>query len=304
MPTRELRKEPPPQSVRQRLAARLPLALLRHLIYRRRTGRWGNFRNPSLYSEKMQWRIINDRRAIVGLSGDKVASAELAVERCRDAGITLSRPRLLASDRDPGQLIENLKQLEREGRLPAAWVLKPNHSSRRVLITEGDPDWDLLQESARRWMLPDDMVGVSWMWSYAMAERKVIAEELITDAGKRPIEWSVYVFDGNIAFFNVSQKKDDEVIDTWRSPTWEDLGRMRRRPRANLALETAPDYLPLMAACATAIGAGWDHVRIDLYWADQRVWFGETTAYPMEGTGFASPLVDKELGERWRLHER
>ena len=303
MPTIELRKEGPPQSLKQRLAALLPLSLLRHITYRRRTSRWGNFRHPSLYSEKMQWRIINDRRPMIGMTGDKLASADLAMQRCREAGAPLARARVLASDNDPAQLVASLKKLEGDGNLPAAWVLKPNHSSRRVLITRGAPDWDLILESARRWLLPDDMVGVSWMWAYEKAERKIIAEALITDAGEQPLEWSVYIFHGKAMIYNVTKRIGEEVIDAWRSPAWSDLGRMRRRARNILALDGKPEYLPVITACAEAIGAGWDHVRVDLYWADGKVWCGETTAYPMEGTGFASKELDKELGEMWILHE-
>ena len=303
MPTAELRKEGPPQSLKQRLAALLPLSLLRHIIYRRRTSRWGNFRRPSLYSEKMQWRIINDRRPMIGMTGDKLASADLAMQRCREAGAPLVRARVLVSDNNPAQLVAALKKLEGDGNLPAAWVLKPNHSSRRVLITRGAPDWDLILESARRWLLPDDMVGVSWMWAYEKAERKIIAEELITDPSGVLIEWSVYIFNGKAFIYNVTQRRGEEIIDTWRSPAWSDLGRMRRRARNVLTLDGKPEYLPVVTACAEAIGAGWDHVRVDLYWADGKVWFGETTAYPMEGTGFASQELDKELGDLWKPHE-
>lgn len=302
MPTVELRRESPPQSLKQRAAALLPLSLRRHLIYRRRKQRWGNFRSPKLYSEKMQWRIINDRRPMIGMTGDKLASAEVAMQRCHAAGVPLSRARLLASGADPVHLISSLKELADAGELPAAWVLKPNHSSRRVLVTRGAPDWDLLLESARRWLLPDDMVGISWMWAYERAERKIIAEELITDAGDQPLEWSVYIFHGKANIYNVSKRMSEETVDTWRSSTWNDLGRMRRRERKVLPFDQKPAYLPLITACAEAIGADWDHIRVDLYWADGKVWFGEMTAYPMEGTGFASHGLDKELGEMWRLH--
>jgi len=303
MPTTELRKEAPPQSLKQRVASYLPLSLRRHIIYRRRKGQWGNFRHPSLYSEKMQWRIINDRRPMIGLTGDKLASAELAVQRCLEAGAPLTRARILASDGDPQRLIASLRQLDQAGQLPTAWVLKPNHSSGRVLITQGAPDWDVIQESARRWLLPDDMVGVSWMWPYSLARRLIIAEELITDGGKQALEWSVFIFGGKAHFYNCKVRESGEVKDTWRSTAWGDLGRMLRRERKILPLDKTPEYLPVITACAEAIGKGWDHVRVDLYWADGKAWFGETTAYPMEGTGFASKEVDVELGQLWKLHE-
>ncbi|MFM8998220.1 MAG: hypothetical protein ACKOJD_08995 [Candidatus Limnocylindrus sp.] len=42
----------------------LPLSLRRHLLHLRHHGRWGNFARPSSFSEKMQWRILNDRRTL------------------------------------------------------------------------------------------------------------------------------------------------------------------------------------------------------------------------------------------------
>lgn len=301
MPTTALRKEAPPQSTKQRLASLLPLSLRRHLIYQRRKGSWGNFRTPTLYSEKMQWRIINDRRPIVGITGDKLASWQDAYQRCAAAGIELARAEIIAVSSSPGALVDQLRALDAEGKLRNDWVLKPNHSSRRALVTRGAPDWASIQSAATRWMKPDDMVGVSWMWAYAAAERKIIAEALIQNDGHQPIEWSVYLFDGEIKMYNVTQRVDEEVRDVWLSSDWEDLGRMRVNERK--VLERVPDSLSRtkIAAVAQVIGAQWDHVRVDLYWAEGKVWFGETTAYPMEGTGFKSPEVDQELGALWRL---
>ena len=48
-----------------------------------------------------------------------------------------------------------------------------------------------------------------------------------------------------------------------------------------------PDELPggfaAMISAAERIGAGFDHIRVDLYSEAGRVWFGETTMYPSSG---------------------
>jgi len=58
----------------------LPLSLRRHLLYWNVYRRWGNFKNPTLASEKMQWRIINDHRPLLQWTADKLAQKEYVKE--------------------------------------------------------------------------------------------------------------------------------------------------------------------------------------------------------------------------------
>lgn len=70
----------------------LPLRLRRHLLHARAHGTWGNFDRPVSWSEKMQWRILNDRRAFLGVSCDKLASKEYARRETLAAGLQLRIP--------------------------------------------------------------------------------------------------------------------------------------------------------------------------------------------------------------------
>ena len=54
----------------------LPIALRRHLLFFRAHKKWGNFNAPKTWREKMQWRILNDRRTILSVACDKLAQKD------------------------------------------------------------------------------------------------------------------------------------------------------------------------------------------------------------------------------------
>src|SRR3954449_10616022 len=94
-----------------------PLPLRRHLMYSAFTHRLGNFSNPRTFSEKVNWRIIHDRRPLLAWTCDKLAVKDHAAGRVKTPATYWS-----------GTDLNELTGID----LPGAWVLKPNHRSRLV----------------------------------------------------------------------------------------------------------------------------------------------------------------------------
>ena len=64
-----------------KFASMLPLPARRHYLHTAATRRLGNFRTPTRFTEKVNWRIINDRRPIIAEMSDKLRAKEIARER-------------------------------------------------------------------------------------------------------------------------------------------------------------------------------------------------------------------------------
>jgi hypothetical protein len=57
-----------------------------------------------------------------------------------------------------------------------------------------------------------------------------------------------------------------------------------------------------LVALAECLGQGFDHIRVDMYDADE-LWVGELTVYPLGGlTSFTPDEADKIVGSYWNLH--
>ena len=281
-----------PSLLKRIIGAVLPLALKRHFLYVKHFKRLGNFRDPQLFSEKMQWRIIRDRRDILRSTCDKRASKVAAARAASEAGIDLLTPRQLAWSASADPFIADLRAKYDQGALPDRWVMKPNHSSGRALLVEGVPEWELLIEAARAWLRPSRFLGLHWIWPYATAEAGLLAEEFIP--GKEPpIEWQLWMFNGEIEFIAVQQRANRRLMRSCFNRNWELIPTWYNHEAEPLATQTPPVHWKEIARAAKALGGGWDMIRIDLYEDDRGgVWFNEITPYPTEG------LINQTEGAR------
>ena len=293
-----------PTLLKRILGALLPLSLKRHLLYLKHFRRIGNFTKPRRFSEKMQWRIINDRREILRHTCDKRASKRLAAETGAAAGVEISIPRQLAWSSTSDGAISALRRLHASGTLPERWVMKPNHSSGRALAVEGTPDLTMIEEAARAWLAPSRFAGLHWIWPYVTAEVGLLAEEFIPSE-QPPIEWQLWIMSGRIEFVVAQQRIGARPNRSAFDRKWRRVTPWYNREAAPLELTIPPKNWETIERVALTLGSQWDMIRVDLF-EDQRgaIWFSELTPYPSEGLftnndGMRS--FDEAAGAAWSL---
>ena len=126
---------------------------LRRLAYLRRHRRLPNLRNPRTFSEKVNWRILNDRRDLLRFTGDKIAMRAYAREH-GTADLRLSQLYWSGSD------VTDLEAVQ----LPHRWVLKPNNQSGPLHLGQGDPDIEHLAALTRDWLRSDEWERLAERW--------------------------------------------------------------------------------------------------------------------------------------------
>ncbi|MGY1734759.1 ATP-grasp fold amidoligase family protein [Geodermatophilus sp. SYSU D00684] len=265
----------------------LPSSLRRARLYRQHHGRlppWGEART---FTEKLQRRITRDRRPLLAPTCDKLAMKEHFARRAPDL---LRVPRTYWTGSDVAELADV--------DLPGAWVLKPNHSCRRVLVAEGPPDVADLAARTAGWVA-ERYWRDSEEWAYRCARPGLLVEEHIGEPGEVPTDLKVLVFHGVPRVVGVHTGRRDvhrarlytagwEPLPwTWGYPPGPDLPR--------------PAWLPELLAAAAAAAAGFDMLRVDLYRYDGRLWAGELTPYPGAGLSRLEPGLDAWLGSWWTL---
>jgi hypothetical protein len=293
-----------PTLLKRALGALLPLSLKRQLLYLKHFRRIGDFTNPRRFSEKMQWRIINDRRERLRHTCDKRATKELVAQTGMHHGIDVKIPKQIAWSSSADTFLAGLQQLHAAGKLPQRWVMKPNHSSGRALAIEGEPDWSLVREAARAWLAPSRFYGLHWIWPYATAESGLLAEEFIP--GERPpMEWQLWLFGGEIKYTVVQQRAGDVISRSVFDSEWGPMTSWYRSGALPLDVSVPPKNWEKINRVACSLGDGWDMVRVDLYEDEQGgIWFGELTPYPSEGLLSTAPsdqLFDEVAGDAWAL---
>ncbi len=138
---------------------------------------------------------------------------------------------------------------------------------------------------------------------YIHVPRRLIVERQIMTAEKtRPPERRLFVFDGTVGVINTVIVEDGQIRNgAFHTPGWDRLPWYFTRDLAHVAFPR-PALLDEMIRVASRIGAGLDHVRVDMYDCGDRFRVGETTVYPWSGlASFIPDEADYRLGELWKL---
>jgi hypothetical protein len=264
---------------------RLPLRLKRAVLFRRAHGRRPGRRT---FTDKVNWRVVHDRRPLIGQLGDKLAMRAHAA-------------RVLPSLRVPqvvwtGTDVAELAAVD----LPERWVLKPNHGTTRVHIGTGRPGVTDLRRITSGW-LDEPLFRSRGEWVYSQARRLLIVEEFL-GSGEPPVDFKFLVFGGRVELVQVDTGRFGEHRRRLYTPDWTPVDVAEAVAPGPVA--PPPDSLAEMIKVAEALGAAFDFIRVDLYDVDGEVWFGELTPYPGGGLDRFDPALDDRLGALWQLPPR
>jgi len=270
--------------------------------------RIGNFTKPSRWSEKMQWRILNDMRPLLQVGADKLASKEYArrIVEEHDLAIQVHIPETYWVGTD----LAELRALE--GKLPSRWVLKTNHTSGRFIIVDSTAhpvDWGEVFRVASKWIEPDEQEYMLGHQLYSRARHLLFAEERVGDGPQPPHDLRVFGFAGDHRPPNIYEIQCNIGSHTEASTTFRYDKDFVRKPiihAADARVEDVSliDEMP-QGAQETLKTFGslalqpFDHVRVDLYYERGLFWFGEFAVYPASGLSTFSTDVDR--GAAWTL---
>lgn len=266
--------------------ARSPTTL-RRLGYLKGHKRLPRLRNPRTFTEKVQWRILYDRRELIRLTGDKMWMKAYTT-KLNIHGLKIPVPIWAGTD------LTDLREFE----LPPRWVLKPNNRSGLVHIGTGAPSVSGLTTLTADWLTPFE-----WEhrreWAYRDARQMFIIEPFIGESSV-PRDLKFYVFSGDVALIQIDSGRFVHHERSFYSSDWTYLPISHGYPLAPPV--QAPTSLGELLRIAGEIGAEFDFVRVDLYDTPSGIHFGELTPYPAGGVKpFQPRSFDFELGQRWRL---
>ncbi len=282
----------------------LPLSLRRHLLYLRAHKQWGNFREPRLWNEKIQWRILSDRRALLAFTCDKLATRQYVAALASAGSPHIEIPEIYWVGRD----VRDLQHIANS--LPPRWILKPNHSSGRIALLDSSAepiDWNRLGTVGRKWMRRDEEIEVFGHWAYTRARPLLVAQQRIGDGEGSPPDIRLICSKGRILLVFVTS---DYQTDHYKISFYgEDLiSRIRWGHPYETSTETrsavdelSPETRAAIIAFASEASAPFDSIRIDGLFFNGRFHFLEFTSYPTSGLGKIGHQANVQGGANWQL---
>jgi len=264
--------------------------------YRQAFGRWPNVVAPRRFSEKMLYKKLYDRRPVMAVWTDKLAVRDYVRDRL---GTDRHLIPLLGVYDTADAVVDALPNL------PPSFVLKASHGSGWVNVFRRDTPRSAgdIHAMAADW-LGRDYATISDEWGYRDLARRVIAELFLENGGRIASDYKFLCFNGVPRLVMATQDRFSAFKASTFDLDWHevDLRQWRYPPVVDL---TRPETFDEMVDMARRLSAETDFVRVDLYEAGGRVYFGELTSYHFGGLiGFDPPHWDVELGRWWRVPQR
>ena len=272
-----------------------PDRLYLKLRYRVELGRKLNLDSPKRFSEKLQWLKLYNRKPEYSTMVDKFAVKNYVSNIIGDEHII------------PTLGVWNKPEDIDWDSLPLQFVLKTTHGGGGSgVIICNDKNCVNRKEVIKRLKksMKADIYGTFREWPYKNVPKRVIAEQYISDGDGQLRDYKFYCFNGEPKIMLMASNRysthnfDYFDMDFQHLPIESLFG----KPLGDKAVK--PKLFDEMKRIASLLSKGIPHVRVDLYCANDSVYFGELTFFDSSGfDNMSSDTVDLLWGSWIRLPE-
>jgi hypothetical protein len=248
-----------------------------YLIFKKKL----NLKNPQTFNEKLQWLKLYDRNPIYTYMVDKVeAKKHVASIIGKDYII----PTLGVYDKFEDI---NLEQL------PNQFVLKTTHDSGGVILCNNKIDFDF--KFAKKKItkhLKKNPYYFTREWPYKNLKPRIIVEKYLVDESRKELkDYKFFCFDGQVKFIQVDYNRFTNHTRNIYNLNWELQNFKIEYPNDKSHIIDAPKKLDKMILLANELSKNIPHLRVDLYYNNDEIFFGELTFFHGSGTEKFSPDI-------------
>ena len=135
-------------------------------------------------------------------------------------------------------------------------------------------------------------------WPYKNVIPRIIAEQFITDGNESLIDYKVLCFDGEPKLIEVHEGRFNSHTQDFYDAEWNHLSIIQGTPLSGRVVEK-PSFLEEMLNLSRRLAKDIPHVRVDWYFASNKILFGEMTFFDASGFDPFEPREYEELIGSW-----
>lgn len=235
-----------------------------------------SLKNPKTFNEKLQWLKLYDRNPLYTTLVDKYEVKKYVAGMIGEKHVA----KVLGKWDSPEEVsFDNL---------PDRFVLKTTHGGGNngviIIKDKNSADINIIRKNLKEAM-KRDIYKLSKEWPYKNVKRIIIAEEYLEDTKTGELrDYKFLCFNGVVRALYVATERQtrEEPYFNFFDENYNSLEFTNGHPRADIP-PTKPAMFEQMKAIAETLSKGLPHVRVDLYQADETIYFGEFTFYHMGG---------------------
>lgn len=182
--------------------------------------------------------------------------------------------------------------------LPTSFVIKATHSSGWNLIVKDKNtiNWKEVKKQIDKW-IKSSFYQITGERNYKNIKGRVVIEEIIGNPSVGLKDYKIFCFDGEPKFIEV----DEGSFETHRRDVydveWKKIDVVYEFPQFE-NLVTRPSSLEEMLNIAKELASDFKFVRVDLYYIENKIYFGELSFTPGQGfEKFSDKKIDSQFGD-------
>ncbi|MGH2116477.1 ATP-grasp fold amidoligase family protein [Aerococcus sp. L_32] len=270
----------------------IPDKLMIEIQYLLKLGRKLNLKDPQRFTEKLQWYKINYRDNLLTIGADKYKVREYVESK----GLHRILNKLYKVYSNPYEI--NVSDL------PEKFVIKTNNGSGTNYFVKDKNFFDLprIQEELNIW-LNRDVYSTGREWSYKNIEPVIIVEELLEEDNNFEgiNDYKILCFNGKPMYIILDVDRFNGHKRNIYDLNWNLLDVTTDKPNIKNDIPK-PEGLEELVEVARILSEDFPFVRVDLYYVNKKIYFGELTFYPWTGyVEFNPDSFDFELGNKFVL---
>jgi len=238
--------------------------------------------HPQTFNEKIQWLKCFYRDPIMTQCADKAAVREFVKN--------IIGERYLVPVYGIYDTVDEINIDE----LPNEFVLKPTHSSGRVIICQDKKktNWSNESNKLRKW-LGENYYYTNGEWVYKDIKPKIICEKLLSG---EMIDYKFMCFHGEPQLLFTCSEREKDLKVTFFDLQFNKLPFIRKYKSSNNVIK--PINFEKMIEFSKLLASEFPFVRVDFYENEGKLYFGELTFFPGNGMEWFEPIEwDYKLGK-------
>ena len=254
-------------------------------LYKNAFGKELNLDNPTTFNEKLNWLKLNCKNPIATKCADKYEVRQYIKEK----GYSEILNDLLG-------VYESVEEID-INKLPDKFVLKATHGSGWNLIVKDKNklNWTAWKLIMKSW-LKQNFYYYGREYVYKNIKPRIICEKYLEDSNQELLDYKIYCFNGTPKFIQIDVDRFTNHTSNYYDTYWNEMSFQYDDENSGRVIEK-PKNLDRMLDIAKVLSKEFEHVRVDFYEVDGRLYFGELTFFTASGTAKFNPEeYDEKIG--------
>ena len=262
----------------------LPAKVVVHIDYARSYKKILNLKKPAYYGEKIQWIKIYGNLERYGKYVDKYEVREFINQKLGEGYF----PKLLG-------VYDNAEEIDFD-KLPDKFVIKMTNGTGGNIICKDKSNINIEEtiKKLSKWK-KEKIYKYTKENQYKNVKSRIICEEYLEDETGSLTDYKLHCFNGKVEMVEIHRDRYTDHKENYYDVDWNEYGvicKVKKGPDMK-----RPENLNEMIKIAEKLSQTFVYVRVDLYSVQGKIYFGELTFTPANGTDPLYPLEkDLEFG--------